>query len=370
MAQSATASGDECGICLDALTNPVALPCSHNFCSNCLDSWRSKYGTRGKVDQIGRKCPLCRKEIPPSKEVMAQLKFMRNLKILCETGEKPCTSSEYNGLRANIERLEREVGNWTEAEALDYSHSGEQSMELPRSIEKAATHGHIQTVLDWLGPPPVDKRRINARDSDCLDSTLVFHVLRQDPNFLSILLQYGADVDAVDSSGYTALALAKAGVSYQQARLMLEWGAATTCETGHDDAKIRKLMESEFGGRRCELINLSKCPELNGKTCVVEKHLPDKDRYKIIFEGSKDAALVSPHNLKRRDRTPTDCGYYITFRKGRFSRREFATKEECQTFVAELEAKHAAEELACLNIGSSGSTKGRRGKKGKKKGRK
>ena len=37
---------EECGICLDALTNPVALPCSHKFCSECLNGWKSKYGAR------------------------------------------------------------------------------------------------------------------------------------------------------------------------------------------------------------------------------------------------------------------------------------------------------------------------------------
>ena len=73
---------------------------------------------------------------------------------------------------------------------------------------------------------------------------------------------------------------------------------------------------------------------------------------KIIFEGSGNAALVGPNNLKRRDRTPLDCGYYISFKNGRVSRQDFATKEECQEYVASLgrDVKETAEEMASLKV--------------------
>jgi len=116
--------------------------------------------------------------------------------------------------------------------------------------------------------------------------------------------------------------------------------------------KLGKLVSSEFGGRRCEVINLPNYPQLNGKTCIVEKYITKKDKYKIIFEGSGNAALVGPDKLKRRDRTPLDCGYYITFKNGRMSRREFATKEECREYVASLNGnvKETVEELANMKI--------------------
>ena len=59
--------------------------------------------------------------------------------------------------------------------------------------------------------------------------------------------------------------------------------------------------------------------------------------------------LVGPENLKRRDRTPDDCGYYISYENGRTTRRDFASKEECQAFVASLSgaaAEARAEEAA------------------------
>ena len=46
--------------------------------------------------------------------------------------------------------------------------------------------------------------------------------------------------------------------------------------------------------------------------------------------------LVGPENLKRRDRTRGDCGYYITHENGWLTIHEFASKEECQAFVASL----------------------------------
>ena len=126
-------------------------------------------------------------------------------------------------------------------------------------------------------------------------------------------------------------------------------------------------------------------PDLIGKTCVVEKYIPEKDRYKVIFvESTKEVGLVGPQNLKRRDRTPNDCGYYISYANGKTSRQEFASKEECQAFVASLtkgdksgdvddaaEAEARAEQaaaslLAELEIDSSADSD-KRSKKGKKK---
>ena len=100
---------------------------------------------------------------------------------------------------------------------------------------------------------------------------------------------------------------------------------------------------------------------------------------------------VGPGNLKRRDRTPDDCGYYISYNKnGRTTRHDFPSKEECQAFVSSLtegdkmegggdiEAEARAEQaaaslLADLEIDSSADSdrSSKKGKtKGKKKGRK
>ena len=123
---------------------------------------------------------------------------------------------------------------------------------------------------------------------------------------------------------------------------------------------------------------------------MVEKYLPNKGRYKVIFEATKEAGLVGPQNLKRRDRTPDDCGYYISYENGRATRHDFASREECQAFIASLteeeksgevgadectaEAEARAEQaaadlLAELDIDASADSE-RESKRGKKKGKK
>ena len=41
--------------------------------------------------------------------------------------------------------------------------------------------------------------------------------------------------------------------------------------------------------------------------------------------------------MKRRDRTPQDCGYYIEFKNGRTVRHDFDSSGDCQAFVAALD---------------------------------
>jgi hypothetical protein len=285
--------------------------------------------------------------------------------------------------------LENEIGDWTET--IDYSDDNKEYVVLPTDIGiNAVMTNDIQKVLNWLGPLSVDKQRINARIPSLMDFTLVhIAVVSKNSDLLSILLQLGANVDAVAATGWTPLlrvSLQSQPKYYDaQARLLLEWGAEiSNCPTATKDefianalnqgnGKLANLLESEFGGRRCEIINMPNHPDLIGKTCVVEKYLPDKGRYKVIFETSKEAGLVGLDNLVRRDRTPNDCGYYITYKNGSTARHDFASTEECQAFVASLtdeeksgdgyavgeaRAEQAAEALlAELTMDSSGGAK-------------
>ena len=410
-----SANEEECGICLDALKNPVALPCTHRFCSKCLNGWRSKYGVRSGDKETNTKCPLCREKIPPTKEMVAQLKSWRNAKSDMEAeGDVFCES--YMIAKSAVERLENEIGDWTET--IDYSSGDNDCVVLPSDIFEAAMANDIQKVLNWLGPHPVDEERINAKNPESMDFTLVHSaVMDNTSDLLSILLQLSADVDPVDAAGGTPLGMCLKPENYAQARLLLEWGAdiSNNAQYSKDElidyclqsgnTKLANLLESEFGGRRCEIINLPKHPDLIGKTCVVEKILPNKGRYKVVFEMSGEVGLVGPENLKRRNRTPDDCGYYIMYENGSTTRHEFTSREKCQAFVASLtngdaeaeaqakkieaearaeqveaeaqaeqvEAEARAEEaaaslLAELDLGSSATDSDRKSKGGKKKG--
>jgi len=369
---------DECGICLETLNTAVTLPCNHKFCASCLDGWKSKFASILRVkEKKSKSCPLCREKIPPSKDMMIQLDYHRTKKR--ELEEKGETSSKYylNHLE-QIKRLEEEIGDY-DGEGLDY----EVCMELPKHIFEAVMDNDSKRVLDWLGTP-VDMKRLNARYPGHMNAALVHAAAAiGSTDLLSILLQYGADVNVLDARGCSPLTVAHQRMvndtgGLEKAKILLEWGAeiilprdvktavqdnnvefsdkdvVATIIKKAGNIKLGNLISSEFGGRRCEVINLPNHPQLNGKACVVEKYIAKKDRYKIIFEGSGNAALVGPNNLKRRDRTPLDCGYYITFKNGKMSRREFATKEECQEYVASLgsseDVEGTAKELSSLML--------------------
>jgi len=374
-------ANDECGICLETLMAAVTLPCTHKFCAICLDGWKSKFGASwDDMIQVhkSKSCPICREKIPPSKDLIISLNYHRNLKRRCEA-RGDTSSLMYMNEVQNVQQLEEEVGDYV-GEGLDYD--GKQYMEIPKEIFKALEKNNIKKVMKWLGSP-VDMKRVYSKYPNHVNSTLVHLAAEYDDsedssNLLSIVLQYGADVNEVDAKGWSPLLVANSiqKTPFHRLRLLLEWGADLCMPSKFSgiiprdntrsekdifiefislhNPKLTKLVSSEFGGRRCEVINLPNHPQLNGKACVVEKYIAKKDKYKIIFEGSGDAALVGPNNLKRRDRTPFDCGYYISFKKGRMSRREFATKEECQAYVSSLGDSNGdiknAEELASLKL--------------------
>ncbi len=49
----------DCSICLNSITSPLTLECSHTFCSSCIDKWPNT-------------CPLCRR---PTDILMDKRKF-------------------------------------------------------------------------------------------------------------------------------------------------------------------------------------------------------------------------------------------------------------------------------------------------------
>ena len=276
---------DECGICLETLTAAVTLPCNHKFCADCLDGWKSKFGSHPlKIkEEKGKSCPLCRKKIPPSKGMLTQLRSHRKHKRDLEA-RGDTTSRLYMNNLETIKRLEKEIGDY-DGEGLDYD--GKQCIELPKYIHKAVETNNIKRVTDWLGSP-VDKDRLNARDPDRLNATLV-HLAVATSNFdlLSILLQYGAGVNALNANGWNPLLIAAID-GFEQAKILLEWGVeiilprALWHRRGKNESirdafilftktagntKLANLILSEFGGRRCEVINLPNHPQLNGKTC-------------------------------------------------------------------------------------------------------
>ncbi|EJK71973.1 hypothetical protein THAOC_06539, partial [Thalassiosira oceanica] len=286
--------GDKtCGICLEDARDPLDLPCGHSFCDGCLDQWR-----------------LCR--------ALAQ--------------------------------VEEDIGaDWDGVTVLEDIRC-KQSVVIPDYIYNAIKKGDIKSVLRWINANRTEDRA-NAKSSPekmslpALSVASLFNHL----TLMTLLLQLGADVSTRDSNGFSAFDIMTNEHMMSEldwdvrssVRLLLGWGAGCSTDAsvarGCGKCELTSLLESELGGRRCEIVNLSSHPEINGKTCVADEYLPDSNLYKVTLETkSKEVLVLSPDNLKRRDRTPQDCGYYVEYKNGRTIRHDFDSNEDCQAFVAAL----------------------------------
>lgn len=193
---------------------------------------------------------------------------------------------------------------------------------LPQNILQAVFRNDNATILEWLGPPPVAPERLNARSSpqsgDCslLNATVVFD---DNQSIMEMLLQLGADVDPKDCFGITPLCHAcRILKGDAAARVLLQWGASKDPLNGALDLvqradefgkkELAHLLQTPLGGRRCELVGLDCCKELNGMTVIAGGYDGESDEYIVTLEHTNKDMKVGSIHLKRRDRTPDDPG--------------------------------------------------------------
>lgn len=233
---------------------------------------------------------------------------------------------------------------YTSEEIIEFTKEATQNINeagniLPENVMDAMHAGDMKTILEYLGPRSTINNRIDGIDPRWSHNTLLHSAgCFKKLGTMSILLQLGANIEIVNDLGATAFTWTFATTwdeTDKAWKLLYEWGA--TIDGSLTDVRNRilnnPLLKTEFGGRRCEIIDLNIRKDLIGQTCVVEKYIPKKARYKITTEHTKETFLVGPNNLKRRDRTPKDPGYYVTFEDGATKRHDFSSNEECQAFV-------------------------------------
>ena len=347
------ATDKTCGICLEDSKDPLNLPCGHSFCDGCLDEWRSRYGVD---EEMRTKCPICRARIPPSKEMVTTMLALRAEKQ--EFEDKNDTSSEdYHRTCGLLDHAKALVGADWDGVTVLHNSNDEPVVAMPDYIDNAIRKGDIKSVLKWINANRTEDR-VNAKKSSVNMNmpALLIASLNHRLQLMTLLLQLGAGVDWRASQGLTAMSLMFSKDAFEMGdvnkriiRLLLSWGASffpddgCSREVSINEARnagaheLVNLLKSELGGRRCEIVNLLLRPELNGSTCVADEYLPDSNQYKVTLESkSKKVLVLSPDNLKRRDRTPQDCGYYIEFKNGRTTRHDFDSSEDCQAFVAAL----------------------------------
>ena len=262
----------------------------------------------------------------------------------------------YDEYAERVKQFEAKYGEDWESTMIEYSSD---FVGLPFYVVKAVREDNLRTVLQWLSKGDI-KKRVNAKCEERGNSGLLcFAAVNNRRDLMSYLLINGADANILESYGGSVLSMVccDEDIRSQETRLLLSWGAELFDEgkqltkleklavfvnlsrKGDAKAAIAKLMSSELGGRRCEIVSATNTlGDLVGKTCVVEEYLERSDQYKVKMEFTNEVLLLGVDNLKRRDRTPQDPGYYVEWQNNRLIRRDFKSNEECQAFVANLSA--------------------------------
>ncbi len=376
----ATAKDETCSICFDVMSAPVNLRCGHSFCGGCLDNWRSGNGScRSWYNLDGEEwdktCPLCREKLPPTVEMVARLNGARLLMEHCK--EKDDTEG-YLKNRANYEMLKEKIGDYDEEDII--GEKDKFSVELPDDLKIHVEHNDIMSILNYVGVP-ADKKRLEA-GHPALNQQKMLHLaaMSGQTKVMSVLLQLGANVNALDLADCIPFDSACIQVPRESCffpsnaldtcKLLLQWGAevpdktrmirllsrfATEDKDDKDDEEnfyegyqeIIHLLRTELGGRRCEIIDMQNRTDLNGKTCLVDRYSSESGRYKVMLESTKEVFGMKPKNLMRRDRTPTDCGYYIeVIQEGKSIRQGYTSTDECGLYAVK----------GCLGFGCSMQT--------------
>ena len=206
-------------------------------------------------------------------------------------------SEDYHTLCGALGQAEERIGaDWDGVTVLeDNNNKQARTPTMPDYVFEAAGRGDIKSVLRWINANRTEDR-VNAITSvETLGmSVLCVTGLSSQLMLMTLLLQLGADIDYRDIQGITAIgylfannAFASGEVS-ERVRLLLSWGASFFPEEGKSredciyeaskrgEHELAKLLESELGGRRCEIVNVLSRPELNGKTCVADEYLTTK----------------------------------------------------------------------------------------------
>ncbi|EJK49517.1 hypothetical protein THAOC_31600, partial [Thalassiosira oceanica] len=316
--------------------------------------WKSKYPDDDELteEQRGRRCPLCRGIIPPSREQISSIKMTQLVMKYIKDKSDP----RYKEHARKVKEFEAEYGEDWEDTAIEYG-DADDCVRLPLYVVEATRGGNVRIALQWLVRGNI-KDRVNAKCESYGNVGLLFLAAdAKEHDLMVFLLLNGADVNITNSTGSSVL-LSNCNISRvhpMAVKILLSWGAEVFLEgrrASSQDMKeivdenmmegntaVANLLSSELGGRRCKIVSAPDNRDgLAGKTCVVGRHIKKSSQYEVTVEFTNESLLLGADNLERCDRTPQDPGYFVECKNNRLIRRDFESNEECRAFIASIGA--------------------------------
>ncbi|EJK55342.1 hypothetical protein THAOC_24933, partial [Thalassiosira oceanica] len=280
----------------------------------------NQYAGNYRKEKRGRRCPLCRGTIPPSRDQISSIKMTR---LMMKRVDK--SNPMYEEYAREVKEFEAEYGEDWEDTAIEY---GNDCVSLPLYVAAATAKGgnFRTTALQWLGKGNI-KDRVNAKCESFGNVGLLYlAAVDKEYDLMTFLLLNGADVNVMHSEGLSGRRVSSQELKLLVDKIIMEGNAA-----------VANLISSELGGRRCKIvIPPDTRDDLVGKTCVVGRHIEKSSNYEVAVEFTNESLMLGADKLERYDRTPHDPGYFVECKNNRLIRRDFESNEECRAFIASL----------------------------------
>jgi len=144
-----------CAICSDVLLEPVVGACGHDFCHDCLDTWRSVCATGSGPGTLV--CPLCRSELPQVPGVCRRLSEMVEScfpeQVKRRRAESQAQHKESDKRRAQLCALKALIDQQAAEEAAQQAQQAQQHHAQVHALQASGSMRLLERSLSLASQP-------------------------------------------------------------------------------------------------------------------------------------------------------------------------------------------------------------------------